>query len=61
MLFLGYALFVVGLGFYIAALFFIGTDTGQDLFYFGTAALLLNAVLLLLRLNHALTEKKPHM
>ena len=33
MLFVGYALFVAGLGFYITALFFMGTDTGQDLFY----------------------------
>jgi hypothetical protein len=61
MLFLGYALFVIGLGFYIAALFFIGTDTGQDLFYMGTAALLIDAVLLSLRLNHALREKKPQI
>ncbi|UCC73318.1 MAG: hypothetical protein JSV86_01765 [Gemmatimonadota bacterium] len=51
MLRLCYALFVIGLGFYVVALFFIGTDTGQTVFYAGTGVLLTTAVMLLLRLS----------
>ena len=52
MLRLCYALFVVGLGFYGVSLFFIGADTGQTLFYVGTALMLITAVILLFRLSH---------
>ena len=51
MIYFCYALFLIGLGLYVAALFFMGTPTGQDLFYMGTALLLVDAVLMLLRLS----------
>lgn len=58
MVYFCYFLFLVGLAFYIAALFYIGTDTGQTLFYIGTAALLVDTILLLLRANRLIEEKK---
>lgn len=58
MVYFGYALFLIGLGLYVAALFFFGTDTGQDLFYIGTGILLVDAVLLLLRVNQLVADKK---
>ena len=58
MVYFCYALFLIGLGFYVAALFFFGTDTGQDLFYLGTGILLVNTVLLLLRVNQLIAERR---
>lgn len=58
MVYFCYFLFLVGLAFYIVALFYIGTDTGQTLFYTGTAALLIDTILLLLRANRLIEEKK---
>ncbi|UCC47555.1 MAG: hypothetical protein JSV41_08615 [Gemmatimonadota bacterium] len=58
MIYFCYFLFLVGLGFYIVALFYIGSGTGQTLFYMGTAALLIDTILLLLRANRLIEEKK---
>jgi hypothetical protein len=58
MIYFCYFVFLVGLGFYSAALFYIGTDTGQTLFYMGTAFLLIDAVLLLLRVNRLAENKR---
>jgi len=57
MIYFCYFMFVMGLGLYSVALFYMGTDTGQTLFYMGTAFLLVDAVLLLLRVNR-LAERK---
>jgi hypothetical protein len=52
-LYLCYALFVIGFAFYVvAAAFFIGDSTGETLSDVGNAILLTTAVLLLLRLSH---------
>lgn len=59
MIYFCYILFLLGFGCYVAALFFFGTGTGQDLFYIGTAILLVDTVLLLLRVNQIVGEKRP--
>ena len=58
MIYFYYFLLLVGLGLYAASLFFIGTGTGQTLFNTGTAFLLVDAVLLLIRLNWKLVESR---
>ncbi|KPK83252.1 MAG: hypothetical protein AMS25_00530 [Gemmatimonas sp. SM23_52] len=58
MIYFCYFLFLVGLGFYVVALFHIGSGTGQTLFYVGTGTLLIDTVLLLLRANRLIEERK---
>jgi hypothetical protein len=51
MLRLCYGLFVIGLVCYVAALFFIGSDTGETLSDIGNALLLATIAILLLRMS----------
>jgi hypothetical protein len=51
MLRLCYGLFVIGLACYVAAVFFIGSDTGETLSDIGNGVLLVTIVLLLLRMS----------
>ncbi len=52
MIYLCYVLFIIGIAFYVSALFFIGDSTGETLSDIGNAVWLFTAVLLLLRLSH---------
>ena len=57
MTYLCYTLFVIGLGCYIAALFFIGSATGETLSDIGNGLLLTTAVILLLRISGQLRTR----
>ncbi len=48
-----YALFVIGIGLYATALFFIGNPNGETLSDIGNGVMLTTAVLLLLRIECA--------
>jgi hypothetical protein len=56
MLRLCYGLFVIGLACYVAALFFIGSDTGETLSDIGNGVLLTTIAILLLRMSDRRTE-----
>ncbi|NIM48353.1 MAG: hypothetical protein GTO22_03695 [Gemmatimonadales bacterium] len=58
MTYLCYALFVIGLGCYAVALFFIGSDTGETLSDIGNGVLLTTAVILLLRVSGELKGRQ---
>ncbi|MCF7810415.1 hypothetical protein K9N50_05460 [bacterium] len=58
MQYLSYLLFVIGLACYLTALFFIGDNTGETLSDIGNAIMLINAGLLLLRLNRNKSREK---
>ena len=51
MLRLCYVLFVLGVACYVAALFFIGSDTGETFSDIGNGLLLVTIVILLLRMS----------
>lgn len=57
MIYLCYVLFIIGIAFYVSALFFIGDPTGETLSDIGNAIWLFTAVILLLRLSHKITHQ----
>ncbi len=58
MTYLCYTLFVIGLGCYVTALFFIGSGTGETLSDIGNGLLLTTAVILLLRVSGELKGRR---